>query len=112
MEIDFKSDVVGVLPLDVGHSLFRVLQEALHNASRHSGVKRVQVELREESGSDSGKGFDVEAVKQGKGLGLTSMQERVRLVNGMITIDSKPIGGTTIQVRGPLASRAVLRPAV
>ena len=82
-------------------------------------MKRVQVQLREESGevhlivSDSGKGFDVEAVKQGKGLGLTSMQERVRLVNGMITIDSKPIGGTTIEVRVPLSSQQdCLRPAV
>jgi PAS domain S-box-containing protein len=108
MKVNFKSDIVGVLPLDVGRSLFRVLQEGLHNASKHSGVKHVEVQLREESGevhlivSDSGKGFDVEAVKQGKGLGLMSMQERVRLVNGLITIDSKPIGGTTIEVRVPL----------
>jgi signal transduction histidine kinase len=110
MNIDFKNDVLGVLPLDVGRSLFRVLQEGLHNASKHSGVKQVEVQLREESSevhlivSDSGKGFDVEAVKQGKGLGLTSMQERVRLVNGTIAIDSKPHGGTTIRVRVPLPS--------
>jgi two-component system, NarL family, sensor kinase len=50
MEIDFKSDVVGVLPLGAGLSLFRVLQEALHNASKHSGVKRVELELKENSG--------------------------------------------------------------
>ena len=110
MEIDFKSDVAGVLPLDIGRSLFRVLQEALHNASKHSGVKRVEVQLREQSDeihlivSDSGKGFDVEAAKRGNGLGLTSMQERVRLVNGTITIASKSKGGTKIHVRVPLAS--------
>ena len=108
MKIDFQSDVVGVLPLDVGRSLFRVLQEALHNASKHSGVKQVEVHLREQTGevhliiSDSGKGFDVEAAKQSKGLGLTSMQERVRLVNGTITIESKPMGGTTIHLRVPV----------
>jgi signal transduction histidine kinase len=75
---------------------------------KHSGVKRIEVQLREDSGEihliirDSGKGFDVEAALQGKGLGLTSMRERVRLVNGTISIESKPMGGTTIHVRVPL----------
>jgi len=111
MQIDFKSDVPGVLPLEIGRSLFRVLQEALHNASKHSGVTRSEVHLREDSGeihlivSDSGRGFEVEAALQGKGLGLTSMRERVRLVNGTITIDSKPLGGTSIHARVPLESR-------
>jgi signal transduction histidine kinase len=68
-------------------------------------VKRIEVQLREDSGEihliirDSGKGFDVEAALQGEGLGLTSMRERVRLVNGTIAIESKPMGGTTINVR-------------
>ena len=53
---------------------------------------------------DSGTGLDVEAAMQGRGLGLTSMQERVRLVNGVITIDSKPMRGTTIHARVPLES--------
>jgi signal transduction histidine kinase len=50
---------------------------------------------------DSGKGFAVESAMQGKGLGLISMRERVRLVNGTIAIESKPMGGTTIHVRVP-----------
>lgn len=110
MEIGFKSDVPGALPLDVGRTLFRVLQEALHNASKHSSVKRVDVQLREDSHeihlivNDIGRGFDLEAALQGKGLGLTSMRERVRLVNGTITIDSKPQGGTMIHVRVPIES--------
>lgn len=108
MEIDFRSDVHSSLPLNLGLPLFRVLQEALHNASKHSGVKRIEVQLREESGeihllvSDSGVGFDVEAASHGKGLGLSSMRERVRLVNGTITIESRPTGGTKIQVRVPI----------
>jgi len=53
---------------------------------------------------DSGKGFDVEAALQGKGLGLTSMRERVRLVNGTISIESKPMAGTTVHVRVPSRS--------
>ena len=110
MEIDFKSDVSSVLPLAVGLSLFRVLQEALNNAIKHSGVKRIEMQLREDSSeihlviSDLGRGFDVEAASQGKGLGLASMRERVRLVNGAISNDSKPMGGTTIHVRVPLDS--------
>ena len=100
----------GVLPLAVGLSLFRVLQEALNNAIKHSGVKRIEMRLREDSCeihlviSDLGKGFDVRAASQGKGLGLTSMRERVRLVNGTISITSKPMGGTTIHVRVPVRS--------
>jgi len=79
--------------------------------NRWSGVKRIEVQLHEESDeihlivSDLGMGFDVEAVKQGKGLGLTGMRERVRLVNGTIAIDSKPMGGTTIHVFVPLESQ-------
>jgi signal transduction histidine kinase len=70
-------------------------------------VKRIEVQLREDSGeihlivSDSGRGFDVEAAMKGKGLGLSSMRERVRLLNGTIKIDSKPMGGTSIHVRVP-----------
>jgi PAS domain S-box-containing protein len=110
MEIDFRSDVATVLPFEIGVCLLRVLQEALHNALKHSEVKRVEVRLMEHSNQvqllviDSGKGFDVESAKQGKGLGLTSMGERVRLVNGTISIESKSMGGTTIDVRVPFES--------
>ncbi|MGA8491758.1 MAG: PAS domain S-box protein [Terriglobales bacterium] len=113
MQIDCRHDVRSTLPPDTGLCLFRVLQEALHNAAKHSGVKRINVELTEGSGGihlvirDLGKGFDLEAARKGRGLGLTSMQERVRLVNGTITIQSKPMGGTTIHVRIPVKSEHV-----
>src|SRR5579864_1966665 len=115
VEIDFNNDVHSALPFEIGLSLFRVLQEALHNATKHSGVKQIEVQLREDSGEihliirDSGKGFDVEAALQGKGLGLTSMRERVRLVNGTISIESKPMGGTSIHVRVPFGSERDLQ---
>jgi signal transduction histidine kinase len=111
MEIEFKSDVVSILPLDVGVCFFRVLQEALHNAVKYSGAKRVEVQLAERSNEvhlivrDSGKGFEIEDARQGRGLGLTSMQERVRLVNGTFAIESKPMRGTTIHVRVPIESK-------
>jgi len=75
-------------------------------------VKRVEVQIREERGDihllirDSGVGFDVESALRGKGLGLTSMRERVRLVNGTIAIESKPMSGTCVYVRVPLLPRS------
>jgi signal transduction histidine kinase len=110
MEIDFKSHDLPRLPQEISLCLFRVLQEALHNAAKHSGVKRVEVQLAENSGeihlivSDSGKGFDVESAMRSRGLGLTSMLERVRLVSGTIVIDSKPLVGTTIHARVPFGA--------
>ena len=75
MEIDCKQDVRSTLPTEIGICPFRVLQQALDNSAKHSGVKRIEVQLREEPGqvhlvvTDLGRGFDVETVKQGKGLG-------------------------------------------
>ena len=107
IEIDFKNGDVPKLPQEISLCLFRVLQEAVHNAAKHSGVKRIEVELAEKLGeihlivSDSGRGFDIKAAKQSGGLGLTSMQERVRLVGGTIVINSQSRVGTTIQVCVP-----------
>jgi len=118
MEIDFRScDLHVPLPSEISLGLFRVLQEALQNAGKHSGVKHVTVQL---SGTaheihlivqDSGKGFDLNAAMKGRGLGLTNMQERVRVLNGTILIQSKPMGGTTIHVRIPLTSQNSLQRA-
>jgi signal transduction histidine kinase len=111
MEVDFRSDVSSPLSFEIGLSLFRVLQEALHNAVKHSGVKRVEVQVAEHSNEfhlvvrDSGRGFDLEAAKRGRGLGLTSMQERLKLVSGQLYIDSKPQEGTTIHARVPFSPK-------
>jgi PAS domain S-box-containing protein len=109
-EIDFRSHgLSGPVPPDVSLGLFRVLQEALHNAAKHSGASRFSVQLWGTPGEihltvgDTGSGFDLEAAMKGSGLGLVSMQERVRLMNGTITIGSKP-GGTTISASVPVAS--------
>jgi PAS domain S-box-containing protein len=108
--IDFKSTVFSVVPFDIGISLFRVLQEAVHNAAKHSTVKRMEVELQETPNeihlivADRGKGFDLEVAIRGQGLGLTSMQERVRLLNGSVNIQSKPMAGTRIHVHVPFQS--------
>jgi len=109
-EVDFKSDVSSVLPCEVGIGLFRVLQEAIHNAVKHSGVKRIEIQLSQDASevhliiTDQGVGFDVHEAMQTSGLGLVSMRERVRLLNGTIAIESKPRHGTTVHVRVPLQS--------
>jgi PAS domain S-box-containing protein len=108
VEIDFShTDMPNNVSQEISLCLFRVLQEALHNAVRHSGVNQFDAELRGTSGAlyltvhDSGLGFDVEAAKRGRGLGLRSMQERLKLVNGEISIDSQRSQGTTIRACVP-----------
>ena len=113
VEIDFQShDLPTALPTDLSLSLFRVLQEAVRNATKHSGVKRFEVRLWGSTGeinltvSDLGAGFDQEAAMKSTGLGLTSMQERLRLVHGELSIKSQPKGGTTIHARVPFDPRS------
>src|ERR1700733_1937873 len=93
------------LPQEASLCLFRVLQEAVHNAVKYSGVRDFEVSLTgganeiELSVHDSGMGFDPETARHKHGLGLTSMRERLRLVNGQLSIESKPQQGTTILAR-------------
>jgi PAS domain S-box-containing protein len=107
-DIEFTSEVANRLPLEIGLCLFRVVQESLRNAVKHSGVKHIVVQLSEHLNQvhltvcDAGKGFNVEAAMKDKGIGLISMRERVRLVNGTIAIESKPMNGTKIHVSVPL----------
>ena len=109
MEINFQShDLPGSVPPDLSLCLFRILQEALHNSAKHSGTRHVEVQLFGTSGEidltvrDFGAGFEVEAAKQGRGLGLLSMQERIRLVRGRLSIESQLRRGTTIHAQVPL----------
>jgi PAS domain S-box-containing protein len=111
LEIDFQShDLPTAPPNELSLSLFRVLQEALRNATKHSGVKRFEVRLWGSTGeihltvSDLGAGFDTETALRSTGLGLTSMKERLRLVGGELSINSQPKGGTTIHARVPFNS--------
>ena len=110
MEIDFNAhDLPSHLSPDISLCLFRVLQEALHNSAKHSGVRHFEVRLWGTSVEihltvkDSGAGFDREAAKESRGIGLISMEERLKLVNGTLSINSQPKGGTTIHARVPFS---------
>jgi len=101
-------DVPKEMPQEVALCLFRVLQEGLQNAAKHSGARQFAVSLKGApqeialTVQDSGVGFDAERAMNGQGLGLTSMRERLKLVDGQLVIDSKLQGGTTIRARVPL----------
>jgi PAS domain S-box-containing protein len=114
VEIDFEShDIPDTLPTDLFLPLFRVLQEALSNASKHSGVRSFEVKLLgspediQLTVRDLGAGFDSEAATKCAGLGLTSMKERLRLVGGELSINSQRERGTTIHARVPLIPDAI-----
>jgi signal transduction histidine kinase len=109
LEIDFRADEIPKnLPKEISLCLFRVLQEALQNAMKHSGSKQIQVTLAANQGeiqlavADSGRGFDPEAAFRGRGLGLSNMKERLKLVHGHFSIAGLPEGGTVVSVRVPL----------
>ena len=101
-------NVPGSVPPDMSLCLFRVLQEALHNAVRHSRVRHFDVHLRGTGNTvyltvrDEGVGFDVDAASRGLGLGLTSMKERMKLVGGELFIESQSARGTTVLARAPI----------
>jgi len=105
-------NIPSCLSREVSLSVFRVVQEALRNAVKYSGQKHFEVRLQEISGqlelevSDRGVGFDATKTKNGGGLGLVSMAERIYQVNGTFNIDSQPNAGTRICVRVPLAAKS------
>jgi PAS domain S-box-containing protein len=98
------------VPKDVRLCLFRIAQESLRNCVKHSGARRVRVVLEGDgagvhlSVSDDGRGFDTESGALERGLGFTSMRERLRLVGGRLRIYSRPSRGTRLEISAPLAA--------
>jgi two-component system sensor histidine kinase UhpB len=95
------------LPQDAELVIYRVAQEALTNAARHSGAEQIDVSLGRVDSTvvlevrDDGKGF---AFAEGeRGLGLSGMRERALLVDGRLDIDSRPGKGTTVRLEVPAA---------
>jgi signal transduction histidine kinase len=92
---------------DVALCVFRVTQEALGNAARHSGAREAYVTLRARNRAvelqieDDGVGFEDGSARSSAGLGLTSMVERARLVGGTVSVESSPGSGTRISLHIP-----------
>jgi len=109
VEIRFSHEQVpDSVPREVSLCLFRVMQAALSNAMKHSGVKGFDVHLQGTLDGlhltvhDDGVGFDPDKALKSDGIGIISMRERVRFVNGTLAIQSRLNGGTTIEVDVPL----------
>jgi PAS domain S-box-containing protein len=119
VEIDFQSHgVPQKLPHEISLCLYRVLQEALQNAIKHSDSRKLEVSLAFISNEiqmtvrDSGIGFDSEEALKGSGLGLTSMRERLKLVDGHLSIESQRGAGTVVRASVPISPGIAVARAV
>lgn len=98
---------IGRLPQDLQTTVYRVVQEALNNARKHSGTQEARVSVTRMAGSllvevaDDGSGFDPRSVRR-RGFGLRGIAERVQLAGGACAVESQPGNGTRIGIRIPL----------
>jgi signal transduction histidine kinase len=108
--VRFQSDDVAGLPNETALCLFRVAQEALNNSVKHGKAKQVDVVVAKEGDrlhmrvSDQGSGFDT--THAFTGLGLVSMQERLRFLGGQVAVKSQPGIGTDVDAELPLRKTA------
>ena len=108
MEVSVAAELASDnLPDEHKTCIYRVVQEALHNCSRHAGATKVDIRVQQQprrlllSIQDDGQGFDV---RQTKGLGLLGMEERVARLGGKYEINSAPGSGTIITIELPLSN--------
>jgi signal transduction histidine kinase len=96
------------IPPEIASSLYRIVQEALRNVAKHAGETSVKIRLAGDSKHlslsirDYGIGFDKHSIRHKGGLGLIGMQERVRLVGGEFSLETRPGRGLAIMIRVPL----------
>jgi signal transduction histidine kinase len=101
-----SENLAPVLPDDIALCLFRIAQEAMHNAIKHSGARTIKIQLKGDNDvialkiTDDGIGFDVSGAA-GKGLGLISMHERADTIGGTLKVVSRKGSGTRLQVTVP-----------
>jgi signal transduction histidine kinase len=111
LEVEVFADTVADdLPEDYRTCIYRVVQEALHNCTRHSGARAVRLEAVQDAEKivltiqDDGKGFDSRTVR---GMGLLGMEERVTHLGGTFQVNAKPGMGATLHIELPLPSGAI-----
>jgi two-component system sensor histidine kinase UhpB len=109
IQVSCKTDgCFGNMPPEVALCVFRVTQEALQNVAKHARVAQAEVELTRADGqicltvSDRGAGMALDRAGMPAGLGLVSIKERTRLVNGTFRIRSEPNQGTTLSLKIPV----------
>ncbi len=106
LPIVVTSNLTDRLPLSLEEVLYRISQEALHNVVKHAAARQVELTVERRGASvvlrikDDGKGFDAAAVPDGH-LGLAGMRARAEKIGATFVVDSRPGGGTTIEVGVP-----------
>jgi signal transduction histidine kinase len=110
--IQIETTFAGRLPSAVEIALYRIVQEAMTNATKHAKASQVSIQVRRIgrvlccSIQDDGTGFDVRAVQSDRrrgGLGLIGMRERLTAIGGTFSVDSAPGQGTKLLIRVPMA---------
>ena len=110
LPVAFRADGdLGTVPSAVALCLYRVTQEGLGNVARHAKARRARVTVSHEGNAvvlvigDDGRGFDPAEARRREGLGLISLDERVRLVGGRMAVDTQSQRGTELRIVVPLA---------
>jgi len=117
ISISLVHDTLPPLSPEVTLCLFRIAQEAMQNAAKHSGAREISVQLRNTQHgltltvADDGVGFDVETAWK-KGLGLISMAERLESIGGKLSVRSAPGEGTRLETTVPITERPAVQSAV
>jgi PAS domain S-box-containing protein len=110
LEVQLTSDLDTTLPnlsTETALCIYRILQEGLRNIGRHARATDIQVQLSQKNNTvyfvlrDNGVGFDLDSSSRRRGLGLASMGERARLINGELSIESRPGKGTVLKLEAP-----------
>jgi signal transduction histidine kinase len=111
IEVDYQAENIPErIPKPIELCLYRVAQESLWNAVKHSGATRISVRLAGKTQGlmlevkDNGSGIRTRPEPPSKGLGLASIKERIRLVAGTVEIQSQPEKGTSIVACVPVRS--------
>ncbi len=112
--LQFSADIEpldGLLSKDEEITCYRIIQESANNIVKHAAATKAYVEIWRENDAlritvrDNGRGVEGSAARPGRGLGLTSITERLRLLGGSLTIDSAPGQGTALEMQVPLSRR-------
>lgn len=109
---NLDAKLLGPLPIALEEAFYRIGLEALNNALRHGHAQEVEVKLFQESQqivlivTDNGSGFVIDDVADSGGMGLKSMEQRIRQVEGLVLVESMPGSGTRVEARAPFPRKS------
>lgn len=108
LELKLELESIRYLPDVVGQTLYHITQEILRNVERHAQANQLSIHLKRHTHNlllvieDDGRGFNVEKIDRTRHFGLLGLEERAALLQGDVSIHSRPGQGTRVEVRIPL----------